>query len=331
MKFPTIFTSPFVPFVVGSLARRGIDTAPLVSHFGIEGDSMPLPHVEAFADAVTALETPTFFLRLGLELPRGAYGAVEFAWRTAPTLLAAGEVMKRYASFISAHFRPEVRAADPGRVRLVWPPGLSFGRRIREFVLAAGVKLLRELTGERITLWRIGFGLPEASNVAELERLLGAPLVWNQTDDWVEFDESELSLPTVTSDPVLFKVLCELLDRLHSELERPKDLRSQVEAVVVRTLQDGEPTVEAVAQTLRLSSRTLQRRLEEESVSVRGIVDEVRQQKAASLLENETISLDEVAWRLGFSQFSAFARAFKRWHGRSPGTVRKELVARRAR
>jgi AraC-like DNA-binding protein len=326
MKYPTLFSSPFVTLLLGHLARRGIDTAAMARRFGIEGESLPLDQVEGFFLAATAHEEPTFLLRLGLSLPRGAYGAVEFAWRTAPTLRAAGEVMQRYASFISAHFRPEVRAAEPGRVRLVWPTGFSLGRPVREFVLAAGVKLLRELTGDRITLWRIGFGLAEATNVAELERLLGAPVVWNEQDDWVEFDERELSAPTVTSDPVLFKVLCDLLDRLRSELERPRDLRAQVEAVVGRSLQEGDPTVGAVASALRLSPRTLQRRLGEERSSVRAIVDEVRQQRAAALLASDT-PLDEVAWRLGFSQFSAFARAYKRWHGRPPGAARG-LVAR---
>jgi AraC-like DNA-binding protein len=74
---------------------------------------------------------------------------------------------------------------------------------------------------------------------------------------------------------------------------------------------------------MKMSSRTLQRRLEDEGVRFSVLLDEVRERASKKLLRDETLPLAEIAWRVGFSALATFTRAFKRWTGMPPGAYRR--------
>ncbi|MCA9710747.1 MAG: helix-turn-helix transcriptional regulator [Myxococcales bacterium] len=80
-----------------------------------------------------------------------------------------------------------------------------------------------------------------------------------------------------------------------------------------------------VCDRLGLGERTLQRRLEALGIGYADVLAEVRAERACDYLREPGISLAEIAWLLGFSEQSAFTRAFKRWHGRTPGAWRAAL------
>ncbi len=81
-------------------------------------------------------------------------------------------------------------------------------------------------------------------------------------------------------------------------------------------------TAERIAEQLHLSVRTLRRRLEEEGWSFRGLLSDVRQRLALHYVQDRTLSLTEISYRLGFTQPSSFTRAFRGWTGQSPTEAR---------
>jgi AraC-like DNA-binding protein len=97
---------------------------------------------------------------------------------------------------------------------------------------------------------------------------------------------------------------------------------------VAARLVGGAPAMGAVAGELALSGRSLQRRLELEGTSYARIVDEARRSQAVALLSAPGVSVGEVTWLLGFSEQSAFSRAFRRWTGASPSEFRREARER---
>ncbi|XXX72823.1 helix-turn-helix transcriptional regulator [Sorangium sp. So ce134] len=99
---------------------------------------------------------------------------------------------------------------------------------------------------------------------------------------------------------------------------------------VARLLASGEPSASVVARQFGTSERTLRRHLEDEGTTLRQIVAEVRRHTAEELLRESDTSTSEIAFLLGFSEVTAFARAFKRWSGRTPGQFRDEARGGRA-
>jgi AraC-like DNA-binding protein len=116
-------------------------------------------------------------------------------------------------------------------------------------------------------------------------------------------------------DEVIVQYLAKLNDN---------DIANKVRKTVAETLIHGEPGKQEIADELNMSPRTLQRRLEEAGTSVKEIIDETRQQLSMNFLDQPHYSIKEVAYALGFSDPSNFARAFKRWTGETPRQYRAQ-------
>jgi AraC-like DNA-binding protein len=135
---------------------------------------------------------------------------------------------------------------------------------------------------------------------------------------------------TRARDPGLFAVLDDharaLLARAPSAED---DLVERVRAAVATELTGRAPSLASVARRLGTSARSLQRRLENERTSFAQVVDHVRRERAEAALQAPDVAIGEVSWLLGFSDQSAFARAFRRWTGQSPARWRRAHAAAR--
>lgn len=96
----------------------------------------------------------------------------------------------------------------------------------------------------------------------------------------------------------------------------------QVRPLIARHLARGKVKVEAVAAELNMSRHTLYKKLKEENLTFAGLLDDVRREQALKYMNDRDRTLSEVAELLGFSELSAFSRAFKRWMGKSPAEFR---------
>lgn len=106
------------------------------------------------------------------------------------------------------------------------------------------------------------------------------------------------------------------------DADRRPPVQRAVEQELERRLADGPVSVETVAAALSMTRATLYRRLRAEGTSYEQLLDQVRHRLARRYLEKEARSVKDTAYRLGFSDPSAFSRAFKRWTGQSPSEVR---------
>jgi AraC-like DNA-binding protein len=107
---------------------------------------------------------------------------------------------------------------------------------------------------------------------------------------------------------------------------RHESLSDRVRQILMQEVPGGNPSLEWVASRLALSPRTLQRRLRDEGTTHVALLDDLRRDLAIGYLKEKRVPIGEIAFLLGFSEPSAFHRAFRRWTGSTPGEVRNQTA-----
>lgn len=189
--------------------------------------------------------------------------------------------------------------------------------------LAAGIVLTLQRLALRppLPLWvSLRHDAPES--VAEHHRLLGTSLRFGDTHNAVVYATQALHSPLMSADPALLEVFEGDARRRLSQLRSHGTISSRVQALLGDRLKGEVPSLAAIAAELAMSERSVQRSLNEEATSYREIVDEVRKNLALAHLARPGTTATDVAWLLGFSEPSAFTRAFRRWTGSPPSQFR---------
>ncbi|HSC87721.1 MAG TPA: AraC family transcriptional regulator [Polyangiaceae bacterium] len=282
---------------------------------------------EAIARDPRALE---FGLWLGKSFRLETLGVIGWVMRHTPTLRAALGCLERFQSLLGDGVAPRIVERE-GRVVLsqTEPPRIA---RLQALSLAAPVgtvALLRELAelpeGEPVAL-EVAFqhpALPDEA-LAELQAALNCPLHFDAEETRLVLPSELLERPVRAPDPGLGSYLERHAETLQGRL-RPagSSFSARVREHVVPLLREGEPDQAGVARALATSERTLQRRLQEEGITFAQLLDEVRSELARGYLADPTLAIFEVAFLLGYSEPSAFNRAFRRWTGKTPSDFRR--------
>jgi AraC-like DNA-binding protein len=167
---------------------------------------------------------------------------------------------------------------------------------------------------------------PAPAYVAEYERIYGAPVVFESEWNAVQLDETWMSHRISTSPRYVFGIFSQHADTLLKKLESSKTIRGRVESLLMPILHTGEAGMDAVARQLGLSRQTLARRLKAEGVTFAKVLDGLRREMALQYLSARKVSVNETAYLVGFSEPAAFSRAFRRWTGTTPRTMRGAAV-----
>lgn len=154
------------------------------------------------------------------------------------------------------------------------------------------------------------------AHAAEYEPILRAPVTFGAAWNALKIEPAWLNLEIHRPNRYAFGMFNGHADALLKSLEDSKTTRGRVEALLIPLLHTGELAMDEVAKALGLSRQTLYRRLKAEGVSFDQVLDDLRRRMAETYLEK--LSVNETAYLVGFSETSAFSRAFKRWTGSSP-------------
>ena len=140
----------------------------------------------------------------------------------------------------------------------------------------------------------------------------------------VDIPEKDLEIKTTLADKSISNFLIERMKEEKKGIEKnTKTLASDVEVLIKDALPSGIPSIKDVSKILGMSNRTLTRRLSDYGVSYRELIKKTQESISKDLLQNTGLSVGEIAFQTGFSEQSAFNRAFKRWTSLSPLEFRK--------
>jgi AraC-like DNA-binding protein len=278
-----------------------------------------------FDRAAQALSDEALGLHVGETIRPGHYGVLGYVAMNCGTLGEALSRLNRYQALV-LDIGPMQIQAGSDEVALSWSPDSERPfRQLAEFNLAGLVTFARWISGRAAVPRRIEFNYPAPADLSEHRRIFDCTLVFDCPHYAIVLPQDWLRQPLVQPDAQMRELMLRLADRQMMGLARGTDALAKARALIARRLSEGELALEQVAAGLGMSARTLQRKLKEAGLGYTQLVDNVRRELAEQYLSDASLDLNDLAFLLGFSEQSAFQRAFKRWKGESPGAWRRHL------
>jgi AraC-like DNA-binding protein len=269
-------------------------------------------------------------VRTGASMRLDEYGALGLAFKAAKTLGASYSRVERYARLWTSVAEYELRPATGGTLFILHREGeRRLGMRLsNEATLASAVSIARQVCPVPLAPVEVLVSHPAPRSVAAHEEWFGCPVRFGTELDAILYADETLARPNILGDEGISKYLTTQLDAELSEITRAPALVTQTKAAIAQALSEGTPKMAEIARGLGLSARSFHRRLSEHGMSFQSLTEETRRDLAEGLLRDESHSLAEIAFLTGFSEQSAFTRAFKRWVGTTPATYRKDISRR---
>jgi AraC-like DNA-binding protein len=325
-------TSLFVRKVVDTLSEGGERDAHLRS-VGLDplapADVALMVSDAAYYDllerlAETRPDASDLPVRVGARMRCDDYGAFGLAWKTAATLRHSFARAERYWRLLTSVAAYEV-VSDGERAYFVLHRAgeRRLGLRLsNEATLASVVAIVREVATAPFVPLEVHLRHRAPNSTAAHAAYFGCRLVFGSDRDALLVSPASLACPNRLADRGITDFLLAHLDTELRTVQSERSLRQEVQKAVATSLSGGVPSAASLARRLGMSERTLQRRLQTEGLAYRELVDHARRELAEGLLRRSDYPIAEVAFLTGFSEQSAFTRAFKRWTGATPAAYR---------
>lgn len=273
--------------------------------------------------AAARLNDPLLALHVGQTVTSRHLGVLGAVLPASGNLGEALQRLDRYLRLVFDVVAMVLRAGD-GWIDLAWDDsGYHPGYLVNETGYTVMVQFCRSLVRGTANPLLVTFKHAGPADVSPYEDFFGCPVRFGASDTFVRISTDLLALPLRSPDPALIALLEQHADRLLAQLPQQEEVIAQVRKAIARALCEGEPDIGRISVQLCCSSRTLQRRLREAGTSFRSELNLVRYELARSYLRDPRLQILDVAMLLGYSEHSAFSRAFKMWSGKSPQEARE--------
>lgn len=311
----------------------GLDAGALSSGGGITGAQLEDPDAVIPARSLYAMwdtaerawARPALGMHVALRVPFGAYEVLDYLILSSGTVGEALTHFSAYFAIATRTSRYDVRGGDEGMVfELVWqipPEGVMF--HLRDFSLAVVAGRVVSAGGPKPM--RIELAGPPLADTCEYAKGFGTEVKLRARRNALVFTHAAWNTPLPRRDADLNRTLRRHAQLLLDRHPRPEadTAAAQVRAVLLRESMVDPVNIAQVARRLATGPRTLQRRLRAEGTTFDQVCQAVRAGLAREYLGDRRLGVGEVAYLLGFSEPSAFTRAFRRWTGQTPRAFRE--------
>jgi AraC-like DNA-binding protein len=198
---------------------------------------------------------------------------------------------------------------------------------LNECCFAWVLSIARLGTGTRLSPLRVEFVQPRV-HAKTIERHFNCPVVCGAPRNAIVFRAGDAERPFVTRNAELLGMLAPQFEEELKQENGDENFVERVRIAIQQKLTGQRPTIDDIAGALHISSRTLQRRLQDEGSSFQRVLEEARHQLARHYLNNSVLELNEAAYLLGYEDSNSFVRAFRTWEGVPPARWREEQRAK---
>ena len=326
----TVF-APALGIVWKTLESQGIDPEPLYRELHIDPEvtknpnkRVPFNTIDLLrAKAVGLAGDPCFGLKIGCGWHPSYHGALGYAWLASSTLRSALGRLSRYLQVIS----------DAGVIDLAEnKEGLSVLLNVKEtpidtvasedMILAQFITMCRVISGEELDPVSVFFTHPKPACSGSYYALFRCPVDFGAADLRITLPLDLVDKQLTTSNPALVKINEQFIIEYLAQQDGAS-VTQRVQNSIMKRLPSGNISDTVISGDLYTSTRTLQRQLKDEGTTYKTILNEVRKELAGKYVYDESLSLSEISFLLGFADISSFSRAFKRWTGHPPSTYRQ--------
>lgn len=270
---------------------------------------------------------PHFGLRAGEFWHPGHLGTLGYAWLSSGTLRTSFHRLVRYTKLLGQRITNSTQNTPEGLL-YIHDHGrgdTTTGWAMAEFGLSLVLAMSRGNFGPALNPLQVTFKRPAPADITPYSACFNAPILFNAPCNSILFSADDVDQPLPASCRELAATFDRILTAQLSEFQAD-DLQAQCRAYLAKGLTSGPPTEEDFARSILMGPRTLQRRLTDRGTSFRQILDDLRRELAMKYLLDRRKNVADISFMLGFSESSAFVRAFRRWTGKSPLEFRDHLA-----
>jgi AraC-like DNA-binding protein len=308
------------------LTGTGLDAEAIRNPFTL---TSPQQLLTAARNAVRAYPGSDLGLRVGSKLHATSYGMLGYALLCAETLGHTFDLIVRYHRLANGMTSVcWVREGDVASWTFASPdsvelPGLddALYRFLIEMQVAVHASVVKDVMGPWCTPVRTSLAFPEPPDAALWARVLGCPVAFDQPRHALSYPTAWLSKAPQMASPTMAAQMSVECAKLLDQIRWEAGVTQQVYRELTRT--PGRfPDIDAIAENLGMTARTLRRKLEAEGTSYSELLTSVRKALAIDYLSTTLLSTQDIASHLGFSDPVSFRHAFRRWTGKSPREFR---------
>ena len=320
------------------LEELGVRASAVLRRAGLSPEVTAQPRVLLTTEQLFALwravgevsNNPAIGLLLGTETRTERFTPVTLAALSTGNFGAAIGQMARYKQLTCPEEILQEKDDEEWRIQFRWlladevePPVLI------DVCFAWVLSVARHGTGTRLSPLRVEFVQPRA-HVKTIERHFGCPVVCPAPGNAIVFRATDAQRPFVTRNAELLGILAPQFEKELKQESGDESLVERARLAVQQKLTGRRPTIEDIADALHISSRTLQRRLQDAGSSFQRVLEEARHHLARHYLNNSGLELNEAAYLLGYENANSFVRAFRTWEGIPPARWREKQRAEAA-
>jgi len=317
--------------LVDTAVAHGADRGELLAGTGITTAILADPDARISYGQFSVLEANALRLTnnpaLGLEFGRNVHlshlGLLGLAIMSSPNAGAALEVALRYYRQLAPGWDLALRI-EGSSAFITARETISRGA-LRPFateaLLGGLYGLSNQVLARKLPIIAVRLNYPRPAHYEKYLDITGGPILFDEPVTETEFEASILAEPIVGSDPITAKLAEQYIATEAARGGTVGGLVAQVRRVLAEH-GHGRPDPDEVARALQTSTRSLRRGLQQMGTSFQALLDEARRARAEEWIRGSNMKLQQIAEQLGFSDVRSFRRAFKRWTGRSPNTLR---------
>lgn len=325
------YSAPAVSITLKIIESYGIDPYPLLEKLLIDPKLIEDPNArfkyakidQLWFEAATIADDPGFGLRAAKYWHPSQLGALGYAWLASSSLRTALNRFVRYMSILTEGALLDIgEAEDELSVHLRYKAISKQQPTRTDSFMAMLLAMCQANCGEDFHPTSISLTHAGPDDTSEFYALFECPIYFGAAENRFNLSKEDADKHLISSNPQLVLLNDQIIIETLAKLGKG-NIIAQVKTEILKQLPSGNVTDSSVADGLYIAHRSLQRKLQNENTTFRSILNELRLELAQKYLQNSNVNLMDVAFNLGFGEYSSFSRAFKRWTGLSPSAYRK--------